>query len=163
MWKAVMTACAATALLSVPVWAADLPTRKPSLCPQPPGCAFALFRPDLATVTQLTRDVRERLIRNPGDIGAVVAEGDATTDLLIRAQIELGVVLAIEYLARYDERGYQVIVAYMEAHPDEQVVQDIRYALCALGQTPPTPSEPPAQVPPPTIPGFPPGEPVSPQ
>jgi len=154
-----MSACAATALLSVSVSAGDLPTKKPR-CPQPPGCAFALIRPDLAAVTQLTRDVRERLIRSPGDIGAVVADGDATPDLLTRAQIELGVVLALQYLVRYDETGYRVILAYMEAHPDQQVVTDIDYALCALGQTPP---ETPNQVPPPTFPWSPPrGDPVSP-
>ena len=76
------------------------------------------------------RQTRDQLIRDPSQIAAVV-EAAGAANPAIRAEIELGVVLAVEYLKRFDLAGYQALTSYLKAHPDNVVVADIEQALNA--------------------------------
>jgi hypothetical protein len=154
MWKPVMLAFASVAFLGAPVFAADLPNCRPR-----PNSPLADANFTNAELSQLTRDTRDRLLRSPGDIAAVVAEADAAPDVLTRGQIELGILKAAQYLRRVDTAGYQVMEDYLNTHPDDAVVEDLQSALCstASAQPPasPTAANTPSYSAPPSFPSFP--------
>ena len=87
-------------------------------------------RNDLSPLAKQTRD---QLIHDPSQIGAVIAAA-AAADPVSRAQIELGIVRALEYLKRFDRAGYQALVDYLEAHPDDPIVADVDQAENLLAQ-----------------------------
>jgi len=84
-------------------------------------------------LSPLARQTRDQLIRDPSQIGAVIAAANAA-DPASRAQIELGIVRALEYLKRFDRAGYQALLDYLEAHPDDPVVADIDQTVNLLAQ-----------------------------
>jgi hypothetical protein len=158
MWKLVLLACASAALLSVPARAADLP-----VCLARPNSPLADTAFVNAELSQLSRDTRDRLLRNPGDIAAVVAEASVTQDVLTRGQIELGILKAAQYLRRVDQAGYRAISDYFYAHPDNPVVEDLQSALCSTASVAPAPVSPtPSYTAPPGFPTTCCGTPVSP-
>ncbi len=147
MWKLVTFALASAAVLSVPAFAADLPACRPR-----PNSPLADASFTNAELSQLSRETRDRLLRSPGDIAAVVAEANATPDVLTRGQMELGILKAAQYLRRVDPPGYRAIEDYLNTHPDDPIVEDIQSALCSTASVPPPSSPTPPYTPPPTVP-----------
>jgi hypothetical protein len=136
MKNAAITICALAALFGAPAAAEAETAPKPTAASKLDANAQAR----LAAANQHDNDLspqaeqtRERLIRDPSQIGAVI-EAAAAADLTTRAQIELGIVRALEYLKRFDRAGYQAIADYLEAHPDNPIVADVDQAVNALAQ-----------------------------
>jgi hypothetical protein len=122
--------CALAVLINVPAAAADLAAPKPDANSQAYLATTSRNERDLSPQTRRTRD---RLIHDPSQIGAVI-EAAGAANATTRAEIELGVVLALEYLKRFDPAGYQALTDYLKAHPDNSVVADINGALNAPAQ-----------------------------
>ena len=80
-----------------------------------------------------TAQTREQLIHDPSQIGAVIDAAGAA-DVMTKAEIELGIVRAVEYLKCVDQAGYQALTNYLNAHSDNPVVADINQAVNALAQ-----------------------------
>ena len=53
----------------------------------------------------------------------------------VRADTELGVLLALKYLKRFDRAGYLALTDYLKAHPDNPIVADINDAAKTLSES----------------------------
>jgi len=100
--------------------------------PQTPGAGGATQKE--SDLSPLTKQTRNRLIRNPGDIGAVIKEANAATEKA-RTEIELGIVLAIRYLKTYDPTGYLAISNFLNTNAANPAVAAVQSALSALAST----------------------------
>jgi hypothetical protein len=80
-----------------------------------------------------TRQTRDRLIRDPSRIAAVI-EAASVANAMTKVEIELGVVLALEYLERFDPPGYRALTDYLKTHSDNPIVADINGASNAPAQ-----------------------------
>jgi hypothetical protein len=103
--------------------------------PQAKACVQRLHR-DEADLPAASRQVRDRLIANPGRIDLVAAAAVAA-GARRRAEIELGIFRAAEWLQCLDPSGYQAFVAYLHAHAGDPVVVDLEKALNAQASTGP--------------------------
>ena len=75
----------------------------------------------LDDLSSVARQIRDRLIANPGDIAEVVKEA-AAADSATRLEMELGIVRAIRYTQCYDPAGYQALSNFMKANANDPVV-----------------------------------------
>jgi uncharacterized membrane protein YgcG len=132
MKNAAITICALAVLFGAPAAAAPPSTITPKLDANAQARLAAADQRD-NDLSLLAEQTRERLIRDPSQIAAVI-EAAAAADVATRAQIELGIVRALEYLKRFDRAGYQAIADYLEAHPDNPIVADVDEAVNALAQ-----------------------------
>jgi hypothetical protein len=119
--------CAFTVLTGAPAAAADLTGPKLDADTQAYLAKASRNDRDLSPQTRLTRD---QLIHDSSQIGAVI-EAAGAANVMARVEIELGVMLAIEYLKRFDQAGYQALTDYLKVHPDNPIVADIDEALNA--------------------------------
>ncbi len=93
---------------------------------------------DQADLPAASRQARDRLIANPARIDLVAAAA-AAADARQRAEIELGILRAAEWLQCLDPSGYQALAAYMRLHGDDPVIVDLQKALNATASaTPPS-------------------------
>ena len=122
--------CALTVLIGFPAAAQDRTAAKPDTNAQAHLATASRNEHDLSPRTRQTRD---RLIHDPSLIAAVI-EAASAANAVTKVEIELGVVLALEYLKRFDPSGYQALTDYLKAHPDNPVVADINEALNAPAQ-----------------------------
>jgi hypothetical protein len=125
MKKAAIVLCAAAVLFGAPAAAKQEQDVQACLA------KLNQFDSGLAPRAELTRD---RLAHDPAQIAAVI-EAAATADATAKAEIELGIVRAVEYLKCVDQAGYQALTDYLKAHADNPIVADINTALGALAQT----------------------------
>ena len=75
----------------------------------------------LDDLSSVARQIRDRLIANPGDIAEVVKEA-AAANSATRLEMELGIVRAIRYTECYDPAGYQALSNFMKANANDPVV-----------------------------------------
>jgi hypothetical protein len=122
--------CALAALISAPVAAQDGTAAKPDVNAQAYLATASRNESDLSLQTRQTRD---RLIHDPSQIAAVI-EAASAASAKTRTEIELGVVLALEYLKRFDLPGYLALIGYLTAHSDNPIVADVNRALNAPAQ-----------------------------
>ena len=127
MRKAAIILCATAVLFAAPAAA------KPEQDAQ--ACLTKALHND-SELSLLTKQIRNRLIRNPGEIASVI-EMAAAADTMTKAKIELGIVQAVAYLKCVDQAGYQALTDYLKTHADNPVVADIEQALSALAQAGP--------------------------
>jgi hypothetical protein len=114
--------------LATSAWAQarhDAPARPPS----PKACMQRLHR-DQADLPAASRQARDRLIANPARID-LVAIAAAAADERRRAEIELGIFRAAEWLRCLDPSGYQALVSYTRLHSGDPVIVDLQKALDA--------------------------------
>lgn len=130
MTRVALILCALTALIGVPAAAQDETAAKPDAKAQAYLATASRNESDLSLQTRQTRD---QLIHDPSQIATVV-EAAGAANATTKLEIELGVVLALEYLKRFDSSGYQALSDYLKAHPDNPVVADINEALNAPAQ-----------------------------
>jgi hypothetical protein len=130
MTRVTFVLCALAVLIGVPAAAQDGTAAKPDAKAQAYLAAASRNERDLSPQTRQTRD---RLIHDPSQIAAVIVAASAA-NAVTKAEIELGVVLALEYLKRFDPSGYQALTDYLKAHPGDPVVADINEALNAPAQ-----------------------------
>ena len=93
------------------------------------SCVKQIHR-DEADLPAATRQSRATLIANPGRIGAVAAEAAAAGERK-RAEIELGILRAAEWLRCIDPYGYRALEDYISAHAGDPVIADLNKALNA--------------------------------
>jgi len=130
MTRVAFILCALAAVVGFPAAAQDGTAAKTDANVQASLATASRNERDLSPQTRLTRD---RLIHDPSQIGVVV-ESASAANAITKAEIELGVVLALEYLKRFDPAGYQALTDYLKAHPGNPVVADINEALGASAQ-----------------------------
>jgi hypothetical protein len=114
--------------LTASAWAQvrhDPPARHPSA----EGCMQRLHR-DQADLPAASRQARDRLIANPARID-LVAVAAVAADERRRAEIELGIFRAAEWLRCLDPSGYQALASYLRLHSGDPVVVDLQKALDA--------------------------------
>jgi hypothetical protein len=114
--------------MTTTVWAQarrDLVAHRP-----PPKACMQRLHHDEADLPAASRQARDRLIANPARID-LVAGAAAAADSRRRAEIELGIFRAAEWLQCLDPSGYQALAAYLHAHADNPVVVDLEKALNA--------------------------------
>jgi hypothetical protein len=105
-------------------------------------CLQRLHR-DQADLPAATRQARAALIANPGRIDVVAARAARASERE-RAEIELGILRAAEWLRCIDPYGYQALEDYMRTHAADPVIADLTKALnaeAAAGGATPSPAE----------------------
>lgn len=112
----------------------DAPARHPSAN----ACMQRLHR-DQADLPAASRQARDRLIANPARID-LVAVAAAAADAQRRAEIELGVLRAAEWLWCLDPSGYQALASYVRLHSGDPVIVDLQKALNATASATPASS-----------------------
>jgi hypothetical protein len=128
MKNAAIMICALAVLFGAPA-AAEAQTA-PKLDASARAC-LARAKHDDSDLSLQTRQTRERLIRDPSQISAVI-EAAGAANVVARAQIELGVARAVEYLKCVDQAGYQALTDYLKTHSDNPVVTDVDQTVNAL-------------------------------
>jgi hypothetical protein len=103
----------------------DPPARHP-----PAKACMQRLHHDEANLPIASRQARDRLIANPARIDLVAAAAVAA-DARRRAEIELGIFRAAEWLQCLDPSGYQALAAYLRLHSSDPVVVDLEKALNA--------------------------------
>jgi hypothetical protein len=103
----------------------DAPVRHP-----PVKACMRRLHHDEANLPTASRQARDRLIANPARIDLVAATATAA-DTRRRAEIELGIFRAAEWLQCLDPSGYQALAAYLRLHAGDPVVVDLEKALNA--------------------------------
>ena len=119
-------------VMSLPMSAsATAQARRDGVPRHPPAkaCVQRLHR-DEADLPAASRQARDRLIADPGRIDLVAAAAVAA-DARRRAEIELGIFRAAEWLRCLDPSGYQLLAAYLSAHAGDPIVVDLEKALNA--------------------------------
>jgi hypothetical protein len=139
MKNAAIMICALAVLFGAPAAAAPTSTTAPKQDANAQASLATANRND-NDLSPLAKQTREQLIRDPSQIGAVI-DAAAAADAKARAQIELGIVRALEYLRRFDRAGYQALVDYLEAHADNPIVADIDQVVNALAEGEGAPGE----------------------
>ncbi len=83
-------------------------------------------------LSALAKGTRDRLVRSPGDIGALVQQASVANPQ-DQCQIELGIELALQYLKTADPSGYQAVISYLTdpANSANPVVAAINSAVQA--------------------------------
>ena len=119
-------------VMSLPMSAsATAQARRDGVPRHPPAkaCVQRLHR-DEADLPAASRQARDRLIANPARIDLVAAAA-AAADSRRRAEIELGIFRAAEWLQCLDPSGYQALAAYLRLRAGDPVVVDLEKALNA--------------------------------
>jgi len=130
MTRVAFILCSLAVLIGVPADAQDETATKPDINTQAYLATASRNESDLSLQTRQTRD---RLIHDPSQIAAVI-EAASVANAKTKVEIELAVVLALEYLRRFDPPGYQALTDYLKAHSDNPVVAEINEALNAPAQ-----------------------------
>lgn len=136
MKNAAIMICALAVLFGAPAAAGAGTTPKPDTASAAPKldasarACLARAKHNDSDLSPETGQTREQLIHDPSQIGAVVDAAGAA-NATIKAEIELGVERAIEYLECVDRAGYLALVDYLKAHSDNPVVADVDQAVNA--------------------------------
>jgi hypothetical protein len=119
-------------LVSLPMTASAWAQTRRDTTPRhpPPRACMQRLHHDEADLPAASRQARDRLIANPARIDLVAAAA-ASADARRRAEIELGIYRAAEWLQCLDPSGYQALAAYLRLHAGDPIVVDLEKALNA--------------------------------